>query len=102
MHGEVPLSLFLILLGFAVRYAVPLACAAIALDAARRPLAAFGSQGRTPWVAIPLSILVLLIIGFIVPSPGPLGLFAIAAVPVTSVLGVAYLFKVVFPAGRGR
>jgi len=100
MHGEVPLSPVATAMGLGVRYVVPVVCAVIAIDAARRPRAAFGRYGRMPWVIVPLLLLGSLAIGFVAPGVAILALVAVAAVPVALALGVAYLLAVVLPIMR--
>ncbi|MFU8891723.1 MAG: hypothetical protein ACNA76_08790 [Anaerosomatales bacterium] len=96
MHQDAALTPLAIAMGYLVRYGVPLLCAAIAVDAARRPAAALGRRARAVWIALPLALLVTLVAGFIVPGVTVLRLAAVASLPIVVMLGAAYLLSVVF------
>lgn len=96
MHGEAALTPWALVVGYLVRFGVPLVCAAIVIDAARRSEPSIGHRARIVWIALPLTLLVLLVLGFIAPGVGVLRLVAVVALPVVFVMGVAYLITVVF------
>jgi len=96
VHGEVALTPLAVWIGLLVRFGVPMACAAIAIDVLRRPPASIGRRARVFWVVVPLAVLVSLLAGFLLPSVVALRYFAVLAVPFTLVIGVAYLLSVVF------
>ena len=98
MHDDASLSPWVVALGYAVRYGVPLVCAIIAIDAARRPAASISRRTRIVWVALPLALLLGLVAGFIAPGVAALQLLAVAALPLALVMIVAYLLAVVVPA----
>jgi hypothetical protein len=97
VHGDASLSPFATALGYLVRFGVPLVCAAIAIDAGRRPAGSVSRRARITWIALPLALLVGLIAGLIAPGAAALQLLAVASLPLVLVLGVAYLLTVVFP-----
>lgn len=97
MHGEAALTPLAVVVGYLVRYAVPVACAAMVIDAARRPAASLGRTARIVWIALPLLLLVALVIGFIAPGMLVLQLVAVVSLPLMIVIGTAYLLAVVFP-----
>ena len=96
MHDDAALTALAIAMGYLVRYGVPLLCAAIAVDAARRPASTIGARRRMVWIALPLALLVTLVAGFIVPGVTALRLAAVASLPLVVVLGAAYLLSVVY------
>ena len=97
MHGEATLTPAVVLVAWLLRIGVPLVCAVIAVDAARRPEEAFGRVPRKAWIGIALAILLALVAAFIWPGVAALRVLALLALPLTFALGVAYLFSVVFP-----
>jgi hypothetical protein len=97
VHTDAALTPVAIAIGYLVRYGVPVVCAAIAIDAARRPASALSPRARTTWVTVSLALLVALVAGFIFPGVPALRLVAVASFPLSLVLGVAYLLTVVFP-----
>ena len=97
MHGDTSLSTFATVLGYLVRYGVPLVCAAIAIDAGRRPAGSISRRARITWIALPLALIVGLIAGLIAPGVAALQLVAVASLPLVVVLGFVYLLTVVFP-----
>jgi hypothetical protein len=97
VHADASLSPFATALGYVVRFGVPLVCAAIAIDAGRRPASSMGRRARMTWIALPLALLVGLIAGLIAPGVGALQLLAVASLPLVLVLGFVYLLTVVFP-----
>ena len=97
MHDNVTLTPFALYAGFLVRYGVPVACAVLAVDAARRPVSAYGRFGRTPWVVAPVALLLALVAGFLVPGTAALHFVAIGALPAVIVYAFVYGFRVVFP-----
>ncbi len=97
MHDSVALTPFALLVGVLVRYGVPIVAAALAVDAARRPLSAFGRFGRTPWVVAPVALLLALVAGFLAPGTVVLRFVAIGALPLLIAYSVVYLLRVVFP-----
>lgn len=96
MHSDAALSTFATALGYAVRFGVPLVCAAIAIDAARRPAGSMSRRARPTWIALPIALLVTLVAGFILPGVPALQLVAVASLPFALVMGFAYLLSVVF------
>lgn len=97
MHESVTLTPFAIAAGHLVRYGVPVACAVLAVDAARRPQSAYGRFGRTPWVLAPVLLLLALVAGFVAPGTVALHFVAIGALPAVIIYGFIYGFRVVFP-----
>jgi hypothetical protein len=97
VHGDAALTPIAIVLGYVVRYVVPIACAVIAVDAARRPAADLTRRARVTWIALPLALLLTLLAGFIAPGVTVLRLAAVASLPFMLVMGAVYLLSVVFP-----
>ena len=96
MHGEATLTPLAVWTGLLVRFGVPVVCAAIAIDALRRPPGSLGRRARVWWAAVSTLVLAALLTGFLFPSVVALRYFAVLAVPLTLVIGVAYLLSVVF------
>jgi FtsH-binding integral membrane protein len=97
VHTDVALTPVAIAIGYLVRYGVPIVCAAIAIDAARRPASVLSRRTRATWIAASLALLVTLVAGFVLPAVPVLRLAAVASLPLALVLGVVYLLTVVFP-----
>ncbi len=96
MHGEAALTPLALWMGAFVRFGVPVLCAAIAIDALRRPAGSLGRRERVLWAGTSAFFLAALLIGFLFPSVVALRYFAVLAVPLTLVLAVSYLLSVVF------
>ena len=96
MHSDAALTPVALAIGYLVRYGVPLACAAIVIDAGRRPADSISLRARSAWIATSLALLVTLVAGFIFPGVTALRLVAVASLPLMLVLGTAYLLRVVF------
>lgn len=97
MHDSITLTPFALLIGVLVRYGVPIVSAVLAVDAARRPISAFGRFGRTPWIVAPVALLLALLAGFLAPGTVALHFVAIGALPLLIAYSVVYLLRVVFP-----
>ncbi len=97
MHADASLTPWAVVLGYFVRFAVPLACAAIAIDAARRPAGSIPRRRRVVWVALPVVLLLGLAGGFIAPGVAVFQLIAVASIPLALVMIPAYLLTVVYP-----
>mgnify|MGYP001059930260 CR=1 FL=1 len=100
MHGDAALTPVALVAGYLVRYGVPLVCAVIAIDAARRPAAALGARRRIVWIVLPVALLAGLVAGFVAPGVAGLQLLAVAALPLAVVMSIVYLLTVV--ANRSR
>ncbi len=98
MHDSVTLTPFALIGGFLVRYGVPVACAVLAVDAARRPQSAYGRLGRAPWMVFPVLLLLAMVVGFIAPGTVALHFVAVGALPMLIAYTIVYLLRVVFPA----
>ncbi len=96
MHGDVALTPVALWAGLLLRFGVPVVCAVIIVDAARRPVDSFGRASRAVWIALGLAILVTLVVAFVLPDVIALRFFAVLALPLTLALGAAYLLAVVF------
>jgi hypothetical protein len=97
VHTDAALTPVAIAIGYLVRYGVPVVCAAIAIDAARRPANVLSRLARATWIAAPLALLVTLVAGFIAPGVPALRLAAVLSLPFALVIGMVYLLNVVFP-----
>jgi len=98
VHDDASLTPWAVALGYFVRFAVPIACAAIAVDAARRPAGSLSRARRIVWVALPVALLLGLVAGFVFPGVTAFRLLAVVVIPVVPLLVAAYLLTVVYPA----